>query len=278
MVTDWIIWALTTVLSFSYKGRNPNQNNRLRNTESMGGTTGLCYWARAMAEVLWPWRWLELETQGLGPLFSPSMSLDSGPWHDCRHLQAYLPTALGSKRKDELPVSCSGKNRMEALWLAQVGSCVFPWLWSGEWDAMTGEILSHMFKPAVRGGGGTERVCWTGKLAQLSWVFVCSWQRHCAISSSLVFACWTDTNIPTRTVVKKNVELPRCPWLFIQPVCVNARACTQVCKCVRCELVPWAVRDLRLVNIYNLSKGNSCQTTGLFSRDQLLTLLYDLLQ
>lgn len=220
---------------------------------------------------------------------------DSGPWASflslhvsCLRTMTWLqaPSGLSPyslRIKEERWAFCQfqwGKSYGGALIGSGWVMCLSldQWLWSGEWDAMTGQILSHRFKPAVRGGGSTERVCWIGKLAQLSLVFVCSRQRHCAITSSLMFACWTDTNIPTRTVVKKNVELPRCPWLFIQPVRVNARACTQVCKCVRCELVPWAVRDLRLVNIYNLSKGNSCQTTGLLSRDQLLTLLYDLLQ
>lgn len=31
------------------------------------------------------------------------------------------------------------------------------WLWSGEWDIMIGQSLSHMFKPVVRRGGSAER-------------------------------------------------------------------------------------------------------------------------
>ena len=118
-------------------------------------------------------------------------------------------------------------------------------------------------------GGVLREVCWL--------VFACSWQRLSVVSSSLMAPCRTDTNIiPIHTVVQNRVEQPRYPWLLIQPVCVNARAWTQVCKRVSSTLR--TTEDLWLINIYNLSKRNLCQTAGLLSRDYLLSLLYDVLQ
>ena len=118
-----------------------------------------------------------------------------------------------------------------------------------------------------------------GVLREGCWlVFVCRWQRLSVISSSLIAPCRTDTNIiAIQTVVQKSVEQPRYPWLLIQPVCVNARGWTQVCKRVSSELILWTAKDLWLINIYNHSKRNPCQTAGLLSRDYLLSLLYDVL-
>lgn len=151
------------VWSFGYKCRSIikcNQNNWLKNTQSLGGATGLRCWPRARARVLWPWRWPELETHVLEPLFSPTLSCLVSE-HDCRHLQADLPTASRSKRKDELP-GCSGqkKNPREALWLAQVESCAFPWT-NGCGQRNKWLWLARFWvtcsKPAVRGGRSIER-------------------------------------------------------------------------------------------------------------------------
>lgn len=135
-----------------------SQNNWLKNTESLGGATGLRCWPGARVRVLWPWRWPELETRPWTSFLSHHvLSLN----HDCRHLQADLPAASGLKRKDELP-GCLGqkKNPRDALWLAQVGSCAFSWTngcGQGNESLWLARFWVTWSKPAVRGRRSSER-------------------------------------------------------------------------------------------------------------------------
>lgn len=225
-------------------------------TRRAWGATSLHCWPRARARVLWPWRWPELDV--LEPLFSPTVSCLWIWLQAPSSWPAYSPRIQEERWASWL--SRSGKNPREALLLAQVGSCAFPWtngcgqgnkwLWLARFWVMCP-------KPAVRGRRSIERGVLVSICMQLTEA-----QR---LSSSLMAPCRTDTNIiPIQTVVQNRVEQPRYPWLLIQPVCVNARAWTQVCKRVSSTLR--STEDLWFINIYNLSERNLCQTAGLLSR------------
>lgn len=228
-----------------------------------------------------PWgSLLSLHVSGLSSSLQALCSLRD---HDCGRLQAYLLTASPSKRKEGLPASSRGKNPREALWLAQFGSCAFPWTnGCGAWNEIL--WLARVWITCSSLWSGREGVlrgmCWAGKLPQLPLVFAFGWQRPCVVSTSLMLSCRTDTQL----ISFRPDSRERKRWSnggvqsHIQPVCLSARAWTQVCKCVNCGLIPWIFEDLCLVNIYNFSERNSCPRRQLLSKDHPLTLLHSIFQ
>lgn len=123
---------------------------------------------------LWSWRWLEPDSGPWFSLFSllPLISggfLDSGTMtkgnfsltslqpHDQRGKRGFLPFPIG-------------KDPREALWLAQFGSCAFPWAndcGQGNgmlWLARVWVTCSSFWSG---GEGAMREVCCSGKLSQL---------------------------------------------------------------------------------------------------------------
>lgn len=128
----------------------------------------------AWQRCLWPWRWLAQRPRDLALSFLPPPSLHLFGDHAWRVASGVLLYSLTIKEERGGSPSSSWKNPREALWLAQFGSCAFPWT-SGcsQGNGMLWLARVWVTRSGLWSGweGALRELCWTGRLPQLPLVF-----------------------------------------------------------------------------------------------------------